>query len=205
MMLLLYLQFRFLLFFLEMEKSELFMDVICVLFLLCSRVRSSFMSVVFDFNTSLNDAAPLAPILLSVDLMEIENGELLINDICVFLSSSQLKSIFVIVVFDFNASLNDVTPVSSMLLSVDLTSMKKVDCLCTPFVCIPFLCVKRLILSAVSAVFVFKASLNVFVPPSPMLLTVDLKRIEKSLLLMDAICIVSFVFTFQIELSECCV
>ena len=79
------------------------------------------------------------------------------------------------------------------------------DCLCTPFVCIPFLCVKRLILSAVSAVFVFNASLNDFVPPSPMLLTVDLKRMEKSLLLMDVICIVSFVFTFQIELSECCV
>ena len=70
---------------------------------------------------------------------------------------------------------------------------------------IPFLCVKRLILSAVSAVFVFKASLNDAVPPSPMLLTVDLKRMEKSLLLIDVICIVSFVFTFQIELSECCV
>ena len=36
----------------------------------------------------------------------------------VFLSSSQLKSIFVIVVFDFNASLSDAAPVSPMLLSV---------------------------------------------------------------------------------------
>ena len=30
------------------------------------------MSVVFDFNASPNDAAPLAPILLSVDLMNME-------------------------------------------------------------------------------------------------------------------------------------
>ena len=41
-------------------------------FFLCSLLRSSFMSVVFDFNASPNDAAPLAPILLSVDLMNME-------------------------------------------------------------------------------------------------------------------------------------
>ncbi len=36
-----------------------------------------------------------------------------------FLLSSQLKSIFVIVVFDFNASLNDFAPLSPILFSVD--------------------------------------------------------------------------------------
>ena len=47
------------------------MDVVCVFLVLCSPLRSSFVSVVFDFNASLNDVAPLSPILLSV-LMRIE-------------------------------------------------------------------------------------------------------------------------------------
>ena len=53
--------------------------------------------------------------------------------------------------------------------------------------------------------FDFNASLNDVAPVSPMLLSVDLMRMEKSGLLMDAICVVSFVFTSQIEFSECCV
>ena len=48
------------------------MNSICVMFLLCSPPRSSFMSVVFDFNASLNDVAPLSLILLPVDLMRME-------------------------------------------------------------------------------------------------------------------------------------
>ena len=48
------------------------MDIICVLFLLYSQLRFSLVSVVFDFNASLNDVAPLSPILLSVVLMRIE-------------------------------------------------------------------------------------------------------------------------------------
>ena len=55
-----------------------------------------------------------------------------------------------------------------------------------------------------SVVFDFNASINDVLPVSPISLSVDLMRMEKSELLMDAICVVSFVFTFQIELSECC-
>ncbi len=47
------------------------MDAICVLFLLYLLPRSSFVSVVFDFNASLNNVAPVFPILLSIDLMII--------------------------------------------------------------------------------------------------------------------------------------
>ena len=43
------------------------MDNICVLFLLSLQLRSSFVSVVFDFNASLNDVAPVPPMALSVD------------------------------------------------------------------------------------------------------------------------------------------
>ena len=50
-----------------MEKSELLMDVFCVCLLLSSLHRLSFLSVVFDFNDSLNDAAPVSPILFPVD------------------------------------------------------------------------------------------------------------------------------------------
>ena len=55
-----------------------------------------------------------------------------------------------------------------------------------------------------SVVFVFNASLNDVVPVSPMSLSVDMMRNEKSELLMDVFC-VSFVFTTQIEYRECCV
>ena len=41
---------------------------LCVLFLLCSLFRLSSVSVVFDFSASLNDVAPVSPILLYVDL-----------------------------------------------------------------------------------------------------------------------------------------
>ena len=41
------------------------------------------MSVVFDFNDSLNDVAPLSPILFSFDVMRNEKSELLMDVICV--------------------------------------------------------------------------------------------------------------------------
>ena len=53
-----------------LKRGGLLMDVICVLFLLCSPVRSSFVSVVFDFNASLNDAVPAYPMSFPV-----ENGK----------------------------------------------------------------------------------------------------------------------------------
>ena len=52
--------------------------------------------------------------------------------------------------------------------------------------------------------FAFNASLNDVAPVSPIQFPVDLMRMEKSGLPMDAIC-VFFVFTKQIELCECCV
>ena len=57
-----------------------------------------------------------------------------------------------------------------------------------------------------SVVFDFNDSLNDVAPVSPMLLSVDVKRKEKSELLMDVfLCLLSSVFTNQIEFSECCV
>ena len=50
------------------------MDFICVsfFFLLSSLSRLSLVSDVFDFNDSLNDFAPMSPILLSVDVKRNE-------------------------------------------------------------------------------------------------------------------------------------
>ena len=48
------------------------MDAICVMLLLCSHLRSSFVSVVFDFNASPIDIAPVSPMLFPVDLMKME-------------------------------------------------------------------------------------------------------------------------------------
>ena len=52
----------------------------CLLFL---HLILSFVSVVFDFNASLNDVAPVSPILLPVDVMRKEKSELLMDVFCV--------------------------------------------------------------------------------------------------------------------------
>ena len=83
------------------------------------------MSVVFDFNTSLNDFAPLVPTSLSVDVMTKEKSGLLMDAFYVFLLSLPLRSSSVSVVFDFNASLNDVAPLSPISLSVYVMRMEK--------------------------------------------------------------------------------
>ena len=43
------------------------------------------MSVVFDFNASLNDATPVSPMLFPVDLMKMKKSGLM-DAICVFFS-----------------------------------------------------------------------------------------------------------------------
>ena len=104
----------------RMEKSGLLMDAICVLFLLSSPLRLSFVSVVFDFSASFNDVAPVSLMLFPVDLMKMEKSGLLMDAICVmFLLCLPPRSIFVSVVFDFNASLNNFTSLSLISLPVD--------------------------------------------------------------------------------------
>ena len=84
-----------------------------MLFLLCSLFISSSVSVVFDFNASLNDVAPLSPMPLTVDLMIMEKSGLLMDTVCVlFLLYSPLRLSAVIVVYDFKKSLNDVVSAS---------------------------------------------------------------------------------------------
>ena len=55
----------------------------CVFFLLSSQLRLSFVSVVFDFNASLNDFAPVSLMMLPVDVMGMEKSELLMDVFCV--------------------------------------------------------------------------------------------------------------------------
>ena len=88
--------------------------------------NASSVSVVFDFNASLNDTLPVSPISLSVDLMRMEKCGLLMDVICVlFLLSLPLRLSSVSVVFDFNASLNDVAPVFPIQQTVDLMKIKE--------------------------------------------------------------------------------
>ena len=51
--------------------------------LLSSLYRSSPVSVVFDFNDSLNDVTPVSPMQLPVDVKRNEKSELLVDVICV--------------------------------------------------------------------------------------------------------------------------
>ena len=57
------------------------MPFVCVCFL-CSQPKSSRVIVVFNFSASLNDVAPVFPMLLPVDLMIIKS-KLLMNAVCV--------------------------------------------------------------------------------------------------------------------------
>ena len=72
------------------------------------------MSVVFDFNASLNDVAPVSPMLFPVDVMRDEKSELLMGAICVFVFPFvlQLRSSFVRDEFDFKASLKALNSMS---------------------------------------------------------------------------------------------
>ena len=70
----------------------------------------------FDFSASLNDIAPLSPISLSDYVMRKEKSELLMD--VFFLLSSPVRLSSVSVVFDFNASPNDVTRKYPMLYPV---------------------------------------------------------------------------------------
>ena len=111
-----------------MENGGLLMDAFsCVVSFSCSPLRLSSTSVVFDFNASLNDVAPVFPMQFTVDLI-MEKSGLLMDVICaMFLLSSPLRLSSVSVVFDFNASLNDVAPLSPILLSVELMRVERVD------------------------------------------------------------------------------
>ena len=75
----------------------------------------------FDFSDSLNDVAPVSPMPLPVDMMRKEKSDLLIGCLlCIFfLLCSPLSSSSVSVVFDFNASLNDVAPLPPIMSSVE--------------------------------------------------------------------------------------
>ena len=98
------------------------MDVICVSFLLSSQFKLSAVSVVFDFNDSLNDAAPVSPMSLPVDMKRKEKSDLLMDVICVssFFLYSPHRLSFVSGAFDFNDSLNVFIPVSPILLAIDV-------------------------------------------------------------------------------------
>ena len=97
-----------------------------MLFLLSLHLKMSFVSVVFDFNASLSDVAPVFSIKLSVDFMKTEKSGLLMDIICVlFLFCSPFRLNCVSALFDFNASLNDVAPVFPMSLAVYTTITKK--------------------------------------------------------------------------------
>ena len=85
------------------------------------------MIVLFDFNASLNDVAPLSPILFPVDLMGMEKEWIADGyHLCCFFYLLLLKLSCVSVVFVFNSSLNDVAFVSSIPLSVESIQHKTV-------------------------------------------------------------------------------
>ena len=90
-------------------------------FFLSWPLKLSLVSVVFDFNDSLNDVAPAFPMLLP-GYMKRKEKEWFADGclLCVFfLCFLPLRSISTSVVFSFSDSLNDVAPLAPIVLSVD--------------------------------------------------------------------------------------
>ena len=83
-----------------------------MLSLLCLPHISSFVSVVFDFNASLNDTPPFSLIHVSVYLMVIKMGGLLMDVICVHISNRVLKLLCLISMHHsmISASLSPIVP-----------------------------------------------------------------------------------------------
>ena len=135
MMLLLCLQCRLLL--IWWEWKGVFRLWISFMFFLSSlHFRYSPVSVVFDFNASLSDVAPLPPTLFSVYWWEWKKVDYWWMSFGLFLLRVPSKTSFESVVFDFNASLNDVVPVSPILLPFDLMGKKRrVNCWWISFAC----------------------------------------------------------------------
>ena len=129
------------------------------------------MSVVFVFNASLNDVAPVLPNLLTVDQNDCFDGFLFV---CLSFLSLHLSSSSVSVLFDFSASLNEVAPLSPISLSVDIPRKKKMRIVDGCLLCVFFLLSSLSKLSFMSVVFDFNASLNDVAPVSSILLSVDL-------------------------------
>ena len=65
----------------EEKGKEWFADecLLCVFFLLSSLLKLSWVSVVFDFNDSLNDVIPVSPIRFPVDVKRKEKNDLLMD------------------------------------------------------------------------------------------------------------------------------
>ena len=110
--------------------------------LLSKLCRSSFISALFVFNASLNEVAPVPPMLLAVDMKRMEKSELLMDVFCVsFFLSLQFRLSSVSVVFDINDSLNDIAPVSSISLPVDAMRKEKSELLTNAFCVSSFFCI----------------------------------------------------------------
>ena len=151
--------------------------------------RLSFTSVVLDFSTSPNDIAPVSPIILPVVMKRNENGELLMDVICVsfFLLFSPLRLSAVSVLFDFNDSINDNAPFSQILFTVDVRIRKECIAVLCHLCVFFFLLSSPLTSSSVSVVFDFNDSLIDVAPESLILLPFYAKRKEKSDLLTSFI------------------
>ena len=187
------------------DKKEWIVDwcLLYVFFLLSSLPRSSTVSVVFDFNDSLNDIAPVYPILLTVDVKRNEKRELLMDVFCVssffcFHSSDQAQ--WVLCLISILHSMTLLLCLQSYCLLVRW-EMKRVICRWMSFVC--HLLSSQPKLSSVSVMFDLNDSLNDFAPLFPMLLPVDMKREMERVICwwLSFVCLLSFVFTTKIEFS----
>ena len=134
-----------------------------------------------------------------------KNNTTWFDDNCVLFYLLDSRSCFssVSVVFDFNASLNDVTPVSPMMLPVDLIKMERVDCWWMSFVWCFFYAHRSDLAEWVLCFISMHHSMMLLLCLQSSYLLISWEKTD--VLLLNTICVVSFVFTSQIEICKCCV
>ena len=178
------------------------MPFVCFFFS-CKPIKLSFISVVFDFNASLNDVAPLSPILLSVYLMRMKKvNQWWTSFMCCF---SPIKSSLVSVVLIFNASLNDVAPVSPMKLTVKNMNFSSEELMCVILNDEFFYVDNSLQMFWVWCLFSVLHWVMLLQDLSTYLLLVVMSVKKKSELLFCVIGVSVSSRTFQIKICECCV
>ena len=164
-----------------------------MLLLLCLPLKSSFVSVVFAFSASLNDFAPLSPMLLAVDVMRMKKGWIVYKcnlRVCELFylhhSDRVLRALCLISMRHPMLSLLFLRFYCLLIYEIGK------ECLSMGTICVLFLLFSHPRLSWVRIVFDFNASISDSISVSSILLPVDLLRMDNNVLLMVSICVELF-------------
>ena len=186
------------------KEKEWIVDgcLLCVFFLFFSPLSLSSVSVVFDFNASLNDVAPASPNQFA-ETIEWK-GDLLMDVFCVFpfVFTTKVQFSECCVWFQSLTQWCDSCVSNSVVCWCDEKGMELIVDWC--FLCV-FLLFSLHRVSFASVVFDFSDSLNDVAPVSPISFTESIVKRKEWFIGGCLLCFSLVVFTHQSKLKESCV